>query len=76
MRMGLIGTGRIGTFHSAALSRHPDVTSLVVADADPVRAADLAARTGAVPAPSVDDVFTIGVDAVVITGERPRPMPS
>ncbi|WPO70409.1 MULTISPECIES: Gfo/Idh/MocA family oxidoreductase [unclassified Streptomyces] len=67
MRIGLIGTGRIGTFHSAALSRHPDVTSLVVADADPVRAAGLAARTGAVPAPSVDDVFTIGVDAVVIT---------
>ncbi|MEU1020459.1 Gfo/Idh/MocA family oxidoreductase [Streptomyces sp. NPDC005898] len=67
MRIGLVGTGRIGTFHSAALSRHPEVTSLVVADADPVRAAGLAARTGAVAAPSVADVFAVGVDAVVIT---------
>ncbi len=67
MRIGLVGTGRIGTFHSAALSRHPEVTSLVVADVDPVRAAGLAARTGAVAAPSVADVFAVGVDAVVIT---------
>ncbi|MCF3124353.1 Gfo/Idh/MocA family oxidoreductase [Streptomyces arenae] len=67
MRIGLIGTGRIGTFHSTALGRLPEVTSLVVADADAARAADLAARTGALPVASVDDVFTSGVDAVVVT---------
>ncbi|NEA06581.1 Gfo/Idh/MocA family oxidoreductase, partial [Streptomyces sp. SID10116] len=67
MRIGLIGTGRIGSFHAAALSRHPDVTSLVIADADPERATALAARTGATEVPSADDVFATGVDAVVIT---------
>ncbi|MEV5982480.1 Gfo/Idh/MocA family oxidoreductase [Streptomyces sp. NPDC052114] len=67
MRIGLIGTGRIGTFHLTALSRRPEVTSLVVADADAARAADLAARTGAEHAASVDAVLAGGVDAVVIT---------
>ncbi|WP_299538901.1 Gfo/Idh/MocA family oxidoreductase [uncultured Streptomyces sp.] len=66
MRIGLIGTGRIGTFHSQVLRRHPAVDALVVADADPVRAASAAARTGAVAAP-VDEVFRLGLDAVVIT---------
>ncbi|MEV0253769.1 Gfo/Idh/MocA family oxidoreductase [Streptomyces sp. NPDC050732] len=67
MRIGLIGTGRIGTFHSVALGRHPEVTSLVIADVDAARAADLAARTGATAVASVDEVFAAGVDAVVIT---------
>ena len=65
MRIGLIGTGRIGTFHSEVLSRHPAVDSLVVADADPERAALTAARTGATAA-SVDELFASGVDALVI----------
>ena len=34
MRIGLIGTGRIGTFHATALSRHREVGSLIVTDAD------------------------------------------
>ncbi|MFH8791689.1 Gfo/Idh/MocA family oxidoreductase [Streptomyces sp. NPDC017941] len=77
MRIGLIGTGRIGTFHSAVIARHPDVESLVVADVDAARAADLAARVGAVTAPSVDALFEAGapggspagppLDALVIT---------
>ncbi|GGO39895.1 Gfo/Idh/MocA family protein [Streptomyces lasiicapitis] len=76
MRIGLIGTGRIGTFHSAALVRRPEVDSLVVADVDASRAADLAARVGAEAAPSVDALFAAagsqgtagaGVDALVIT---------
>ncbi|NYE43697.1 Gfo/Idh/MocA family protein [Streptomyces fulvorobeus] len=65
MRIGLIGTGRIGTFHAEALSRHPAVESLVVADADPARAALAAARTGATVA-SVEELLAHGVDAVVI----------
>ncbi|MFH9070614.1 Gfo/Idh/MocA family protein [Streptomyces alboflavus] len=72
MRIGLIGTGRIGTFHSAALVGHPGVDSLVVADVDTARAADLAARVGAEAAPSVDALFAAGtagsgVDALVVT---------
>ncbi|MEU7278544.1 Gfo/Idh/MocA family oxidoreductase [Streptomyces sp. NPDC045431] len=66
MRIGLIGTGRIGAFHAGVLSRHPEVGSLVVADADPARAAEVAGITGAIAAPTVDDVFAWGVDAVVI----------
>ncbi|MCZ4097142.1 Gfo/Idh/MocA family oxidoreductase [Streptomyces sp. So13.3] len=66
MRMGLLGAGRIGAFHAVALRAHPDVGELLVADADPGRAAEVAARTGATAADSVDAVFTSGVDAVVI----------
>lgn len=66
MRIGLIGTGRIGTFHADVLSRHREVGSLVVADTDAVRASKVADRTGSTAAPSVDEVFSWGVDAVVI----------
>ncbi|MEV4976069.1 Gfo/Idh/MocA family protein [Streptomyces scopuliridis] len=66
MRIGLIGTGRIGTFHADVLSRHREVGSLVVADTDAARAARVADRTGSTAAPSVDEIFTWGVDAVVI----------
>ncbi|MET9696270.1 Gfo/Idh/MocA family oxidoreductase [Streptomyces sp. NPDC006529] len=66
MRIGLIGTGRIGSFHAAALARQPHAGSLVLADADPARAALLAARLGATAAPGVDQIFSWGVDAVVV----------
>lgn len=66
MRIGVIGTGRIGAFHAATLARHPEVASLVVADADAGRAAAVARRTDAEAAPGPDAVFTAGVDAVVV----------
>ncbi|MFI8338485.1 Gfo/Idh/MocA family oxidoreductase [Streptomyces sp. NPDC085639] len=66
MRIGLIGTGRIGSFHAAVLARHREAGSLLLADADPARATRLADRLGATAAPSVEQVFTWGVDAVVI----------
>ncbi|MFB8216510.1 Gfo/Idh/MocA family protein [Streptomyces anulatus] len=56
MRIGLIGTGRIGTFHAEVLSRHPAVDALLLADAAPERAAGAAARTGATAVP-VDALF-------------------
>ncbi|MFE1955933.1 Gfo/Idh/MocA family oxidoreductase [Streptomyces sp. NPDC059524] len=65
MRIGLIGTGRIGTFHAGVLER--EVGSLVVTDAEPGRAQALAERIGATAAPSVDEIFKWGVDALVIT---------
>ncbi|MEV6168609.1 Gfo/Idh/MocA family oxidoreductase [Streptomyces sp. NPDC051954] len=67
MRIGVIGTGRIGTIHANTLSRHRDVGSLILTDADPTRAQELAQRLGETAAPGVDEIFRWGVDAVVIT---------
>ncbi|MGW0185588.1 Gfo/Idh/MocA family protein [Streptomyces sp. NPDC003362] len=67
MRIGVIGTGRIGTFHANTLSRHRDVGSLILTDADPARALELAQRLGETAAPGVDEIFRWGVDAMVIT---------
>ncbi|POX49779.1 dehydrogenase [Streptomyces sp. Ru71] len=67
MRIGVIGTGRIGTIHAHTLSRHRDVGSLILTDTDPARAQALALRLGETAAPGVDEIFTWGVDAVVIT---------
>ncbi len=54
-------------FHATVLNRHREVGSLIVTDADSVRAHAVADRLGATAAPSVDEIFTWGVDAVVIT---------
>lgn len=67
MRIGLIGTGRIGSFHAGVLARHPRIDTLVVTDPDTARAAQVADRTGATAVASADDVLAAGVDAVVIT---------
>ncbi|MFD4790944.1 Gfo/Idh/MocA family oxidoreductase [Streptomyces sp. NPDC058459] len=67
MRIGVIGTGRIGTIHANTLSRHREVGSLILTDSDPSRAQELAHRLGETAAPGVDEVFDWGVDAVVIT---------
>ncbi|MFC9930540.1 Gfo/Idh/MocA family oxidoreductase [Streptomyces sp. NPDC127190] len=67
MRIGVIGTGRIGTLHARTLSRHREVGSLILTDADPVRAQALAHRLGETAAPGVDEIYRWGVDAVVIT---------
>ncbi|MFD9543294.1 Gfo/Idh/MocA family oxidoreductase [Streptomyces sp. NPDC060022] len=67
MRIGLIGTGRIGSFHAGVLARHPGVDTLVVTDPDAARAAQVAGRTGATAVASAADVLGAGVDAVVIT---------
>ncbi|MFJ7150498.1 Gfo/Idh/MocA family oxidoreductase [Streptomyces sp. NPDC100445] len=71
MRIGVIGTGRIGTLHARTLSRHREVGSLILTDADPARAQELAHRLGETAAPGVDEIFRWGVDAVVITAATP-----
>lgn len=65
MRIGLLGVGRIGASHAAVVAQHPAVESLVLADADPTRAAVAAARLGVEAAPSIEAAFT-GVDGVVV----------
>ena len=66
MRVGLLGAGRIGVMHAENLAAFPDVSELVVADVDAVRAREVADKIGASTA-SIDDTITPGrVDAVVI----------
>ncbi len=65
MRIGLVGAGRIGAFHAGTLAAHPDVAELLVADADPVRAGEVAARHGGRALP-VAELFAARPDAVVI----------
>ncbi|MGI5472231.1 Gfo/Idh/MocA family protein [Streptomyces sp. CA-132043] len=66
MRLGIMGLGRIGTFHAQTLAALDAVDSLVVTD--PVAAAVSAAadRLGAEPADSPEAVLASGVDGVVI----------
>ena len=65
LRIGVVGVGRIGALHAETLSRLEGV-SLVLADADPTRAADVARPLGAAVAASPERLLEEGVDAVVI----------
>jgi len=65
MRVALIGAGRIGRLHARLLRATPGVGALVVADALPDRAAEVAADVGAEAAVSIDAALE-GADAVVI----------
>jgi myo-inositol 2-dehydrogenase/D-chiro-inositol 1-dehydrogenase len=65
MRVGLLGAGRIGRLHARLLRATPGVDEVVIADADPARAAEVAAEAGATAAESISDVIAT-VDATVI----------
>jgi myo-inositol 2-dehydrogenase / D-chiro-inositol 1-dehydrogenase len=66
MRIGLIGVGRIGTFHARTLRGLKEVDSLVVTDADLDRAREVGRQSGAEVAGSVTELLGAGVDAIVI----------
>ncbi|SEN19365.1 myo-inositol 2-dehydrogenase / D-chiro-inositol 1-dehydrogenase [Actinacidiphila rubida] len=66
MRIGLIGTGRIGAFHAATLAGLDAVTGLVVHDADERSARTVADRVGAQYAGDLDGLFGADLDGVVI----------
>lgn len=68
MRIGLIGTGRIGALHARALHAMAAVDELLIADALPGRAAELADSLGpgATAAESVEQLHARGVHGVVI----------
>ena len=66
MRMGLIGTGRIGRLHARTLRRIAGVTEVLVADAAPERARALADELGLTAVDQVADLYRDGVDGVVI----------
>ena len=65
MRVSLLGAGRIGRLHARLLRDTPGIDEVLIADADPARAAEVAAEVGITAASSVAD--TIGsTDATVI----------
>jgi myo-inositol 2-dehydrogenase/D-chiro-inositol 1-dehydrogenase len=66
MRVGVIGVGRIGSFHAAVLAAHPGVTQVLVTDPHPGRAEAVARDIRGRTAASVDALLA-AVDAVVIT---------
>ena len=57
MRIGLIGLGRIGTYHAANLVALDEVDQLVVTDAVPAAVASAVERFGAAPAASVEHLL-------------------
>src|SRR5882672_9139267 len=66
MRIGILGLGRIGSFHAETLSRLDAVGSLVVCDPVASAAASAAERFGATAVDSPDAVLASGVDGLVI----------
>ncbi|WP_394824262.1 Gfo/Idh/MocA family oxidoreductase [Pendulispora albinea] len=67
MRIGLAGVGRIGSFHAKTLRQHPEVKSMVLADADPARARHVADSLGVDAVARTEDLFsTARIDALVI----------
>jgi myo-inositol 2-dehydrogenase / D-chiro-inositol 1-dehydrogenase len=66
MRIGLAGVGRIGAFHAATLKAIPSIDSLVVADAVPGRASEVAAALGVESVDSAEALFGAGIDGLVI----------
>jgi myo-inositol 2-dehydrogenase/D-chiro-inositol 1-dehydrogenase len=66
MRLGLVGTGRIGACHARTLRNLDHVDTLVVTDTDPVRAKQTADLLGVRFAADTDALFAAGCDGVVI----------
>jgi len=58
--------GRIGAFHAATLKAVPDVDTVVVSDAVPGRAREVAAALGVESAESTEALLTAGIDGLVI----------
>jgi len=69
--LGVIGLGRIGAFHTETLSGIEGVDGLVVADERPDVVAAVAAKHGAKPADSVEELLASGVDGVVVSAATP-----
>jgi myo-inositol 2-dehydrogenase/D-chiro-inositol 1-dehydrogenase len=63
LHLGLVGLGRIGSFHAETLASLEGVEEVTVADADSARAAEVAARHGFRTAEKLLDA---GVEAIVI----------
>jgi len=54
VRIGIVGVGRIGSFHAQTLAADPTVTDLVLLDPSATAAAAVASQLGATVAPDLD----------------------
>ena len=75
LRIGVIGAGRIGSFHVRTLVSLPGVASVTVCDADGARARRLAGELGLEVAATPDELVAAGVDALVIATPTPTHVP-
>src|SRR4051812_37751938 len=75
LHVGVVGVGRIGTFHARTLRALESVGALSLADADGARAQQLAAELGAAAVDSPEALIEAGVDALVIATPTPGHAP-
>lgn len=66
MRIGLIGTGRIGAYHAETLVGLPAVTGVVVHDANERQARAVADKLGTEYAADLEGLLGSGLDGVVV----------
>lgn len=71
VHVGIIGAGRIGTFHASTLQANKLVDRLTITDADLGRASRLAQQLGADFAETPSALLDVGIDAVVIAAATP-----
>ena len=72
VRIGLLGTGRIGLVHAMSIAENPNVELTYVADVFIEGAEKLAAKYGGKVTADPADVFASGeVDAVVVASPTP-----
>ena len=71
VRVGIVGCGKVGGLHAAALRAVPEAVYVGACDADPARAAAFAAKHGGVAFPDLDALLRSGVEAVVIGTPHP-----
>jgi myo-inositol 2-dehydrogenase / D-chiro-inositol 1-dehydrogenase len=74
MRIGILGTGRMGAFRALAMSQHPEVGEVIVGSHDRSRALTLAEQIGG-RAGTIEEVLGAELDALVIstvTAEHPE----
>lgn len=72
LRVGLVGCGKVGTVHAAALKAVPEAEFVACCDAAADRAQAFAAKYGVRPFPDVENMLRgAGVEAVVIGTPHP-----
>ncbi|WP_370331072.1 Gfo/Idh/MocA family oxidoreductase [Mycolicibacterium hippocampi] len=69
--LGLIGLGRIGAFHAETLTNLPEVSGLVITDERLDVVKEVAAKYGATPVNSVEELLSSGIDGVVVAAATP-----
>jgi predicted dehydrogenase len=70
MRIGLVGCGKVGSIHAAALAAVPEAQFVAACDANIERAQSFAAKYGVLPFPDVATMLP-HVDAVIIGTPHP-----